>query len=288
MNKIEKYNYDEFKKDLPKYVVYIVDKNDKFHKVLTTGKIKKKNLISILENKYKNTPYEFFIVFKFGFHTGMKPLQGGPLSITISSLVFNDANKLVSGYTKDKKYKNIHGKVWFQRKYLNVNGWSDDYLDCIVENLLNGKVKLLPLVVNMFNVDFGDRCKKKEKPKTYKIKDENNELKNLINQIEETKINKPIDTKELKEKIKLIESFFKPTNKKDDTHSINDVINLMEEVKRTKINNKIDKDEINKLIKQLEEKKEEPKKYKKSKDDNSDHPLSDFILNNSHLFSSRF
>jgi hypothetical protein len=240
MNKIEIFNYDEFKKDLPKYVVYIVDKNNKFHKVLTTKDKSRKEILSILENKYKNKTNIFFIVFKFGFHTGMKPLQGGPLSITISSLVFNDANKLVSGYTKDKKYKNIHGKVWFQRKYLNINGWSDDYLNCMVEGLLSGKVQLLPLVVNMFNVEFGDICEKVQKTKNKISNKDDTELKDLINQIKETKINKPIDTKELKDKIKLIESFSKSDNKND----INDLLKIIKDIKKTKIKNKNDIDNL--------------------------------------------
>jgi hypothetical protein len=224
MNKIEKYNYDEFKKDLPRYVVYLVyvdtnkPKEYEYYKKILSFNGSHKELVKYLEKEYKNlNKSSFFIVFKFGFHTGTKPLQGGPLSITISSLVkesfFNKMKnefntKLVSGYTKDNKYKNIHGKVWFQRKWLNVNGWSNDYLDCIVENLLNGKVKLLPLVVNKFNVDFEDKCKKRKQKNT-------DEIYKLINQLEKTKINKPINTKELKDKIKLIESFFKPTNIND-------------------------------------------------------------------------
>lgn len=452
MNRIEKYDYNEFKKDLPRYVVYLVyvDRDTKneyeYYKKILSFNGSHKELVKYLQKEYKQlNKNSFFIVYKFGFHTGYQPLQGGPLSITVSTLVKdfyinifkNYDTRLVSGYTKDKKYQKFHGKVWFQRKYLNINGWSDDYLDCMTEGLLSGQVKLLPLVVNMFNVEFGDICKKMAKEnKTSKKKD--TELEDLIKQIEKTKINKPIDTKELKDKIKLIESFSKPTNKiekylielknkfdindnyyqaykiknnkiiligststktelnkainenlpelikedikyiikisynisiknflngpisitatiqeinkgklskknikvntvyytldelqhrkllkndfkllvngllnntidsnplkiytisdiinnvkEDKPNSINDIINLMNEVKRTKINNKIDKTEINKLIEQLEQKKEpkKSKKYKKSKDDVSDHPLSDFILNNSYLFENRF
>jgi hypothetical protein len=232
MNRIEKYKYDEFKKDLPRYVVYIVDdKNNKFNEILRTKDKSKKEILTILEKKYKNLNNKsFFIVFKFGFHTGMKPLQGGPLSITMSTLVFNDANKLVSGYTKDKKYQPFHRKVWFQRKWLNVNGWSDDYLDCMMEGLLSGKVELLPLVVNMFNVYFKDICEKRKKNKTSKKKnnDFNNELKDLIKQFNETKINKPIDTKEIEDKFKLIESFSKPNNKIN-----NEINNYLIKLKKT-------------------------------------------------------
>jgi len=311
MNKIEKYDYENIKEELKKskYIVYLVyvdtnkPKDYEYYKKILSFNGSHKELIKYLEKEYKNlNKQSFFIVFKFSFHTGTKMLQGGPLSITISSLVkeifFNKMKneydtKLVSGYTKDNKYKKIHGKIWFQRKWLNINGWSDDYLDCMIEGLLSGKVKLLPLVVNMFNVYFSDICEKRKKKNT-------NEIYKLIDQLKKTEINKPTDTKEIEEKFKLIESLSKPkkkdkTNdinkvkkKQDKRNSINDVIDLINEVKRTKINNKIDKTEINKLIKQLEAKKEEPKKYKKSKDDVSDHPLSDFILNNSHLFSNRF
>jgi hypothetical protein len=241
MNKIKKYNYEDIRNELPRYVVYIVDKNNKFHSIFRTGLIKKK-LISFLETNYRFRPYEFFIVYKFGFHTGTKPLQGGPLSITISSLVFDDHNhyKLVSGYTKDKKYKNFHGKVWFQRKYLETFGWHNDYLDCITKDLLDGKVHLLPLIVNMFNVYFPN-CHIKEKPKTYTLKHKDMEIVNLINRIKETEIKDKINTKELKDKLKEIESISKTNNKK----KTNDLLKIIKDIKKTKIK---DKSDINNLL----------------------------------------
>jgi hypothetical protein len=263
MNKIEKYDYENIKEELKKskYIVYLVyvdtnkPKEYEYYKKILSFNGSHKELIKYLEKEYKNlNKQSFFIVYKFSFHTGKKPLQGGPLSITISSLVkeifFNkikneyDTN-LVSGYTKDNKYKKFHGKVWFQRKYLNINGWSDDYLDCMTEGLLSGKVKLLPLVVNMFNVDFGDICEKRKKKNT-------NEIYKLIDQLKKTEINKPTDTKEIEEKFKEIESLSKPTN-------INDLLKIIKDIKKTKIKNKndidnllypqqLDEDEINFLI----------------------------------------
>jgi len=219
MNRIKKYNYEDIRKELPKYVVYIVDKNNEFHSILRTGNIKKKDLISFLETNYRYKPYEFFVVYKFSFHTGTKPLQGGPLSIIISSLVFDDNNKLVSGYTKDKKYKDVHGRVWFQRKFLEIYGWHNDYLDCMTKDLLDGKVHLLPLVVNMFNVDFPN-CKIKEKPKTYTIKHEDMEIVKMIKQLKEKELSEHIDTKELKDKLKELENI-KTSNELDNIKTSN-------------------------------------------------------------------
>ena len=45
-------------------------------------------------------------------------------------------------------------QVWFKRKYLEEFGWKDSYLEKIISKLLANKVKLYPLVTNIFNVDF--------------------------------------------------------------------------------------------------------------------------------------
>lgn len=144
------YKYEDIRDELKKYkyITYNV-KNNKYEKGI---KIKgtKSELIEKLEKK-KNVDY--YICFKFGFHTGTKQLQGGPLSITISTFVFvND--ELKNGFTYDKKYKQLNGKVWFQKKYLEKFGWSESYLETIITKLLNGKSKLNPLVINMYNVEF--------------------------------------------------------------------------------------------------------------------------------------
>lgn len=131
---------DKLKKN--KYIIYLV-KNNNFKLILKHSGTKKE-LIDILVNKYKKEFHNnHFICYKFSFHTGTKPLQGGPLSVSISSL----KNEIVNN-------KNIHGKVWFQRKYLEKFGWSDLYLDNMTKKLITGKVDLLPLVVNMYNVYF--------------------------------------------------------------------------------------------------------------------------------------
>lgn len=154
------YNYEDIRDELKKhkYIIYLIDNNNYKLILKHSGpkkeliNILKKELINILEKKYKNNNY-YFICYKLSFHTGTKPLQGGPLSITISSLIFID-NQLKSGYTYDKKYKKFNGKVWFQRKYLEKNGWKSSYLDNMTKKLVSGKVDLLPLVVNMYNVNF--------------------------------------------------------------------------------------------------------------------------------------
>lgn len=146
------YNYENIRDALKKhkYIIYLIDNND--YKLIIKHNGTKKELINILEKKYKNKNY-FFLCYKFSFHTGTKPLQGGPLSITISSFIFID-NNLKSGFTYDKKYKKFHGKVWFQRKYLEKNGWKYLYLDNMTKKLISDKIELLPLVVNMYNVYF--------------------------------------------------------------------------------------------------------------------------------------
>lgn len=147
------YKYENIRDELKKhkYIIYLI-KNDKLPKMILKYLGTKKELINILENKYKNID-NYFICYKFSFHTGTKPLQGGPLSITISSLIFID-NSLKNGFTYDTKYKKIHGRVWFQKKYLEKFGWDYSYLDNMTKKLISGKIKLLPLVVNMYNVHF--------------------------------------------------------------------------------------------------------------------------------------
>jgi hypothetical protein len=142
---------DELKKS--KYIIYYVE-NNKYKQLLKFNGLKN-DLISKLENKYnKSTNNNFyFICLKFGFHTGEKLLQGGPLSITINTFIFIN-NELKSGFTYDKKYRQIHGKVWFQRKFIEKFGWKDLYLENIVNKLINGKVNLAPLSINMYNICF--------------------------------------------------------------------------------------------------------------------------------------
>jgi hypothetical protein len=144
------YNYEDIRDELKKYkyVIYNI-KNNKFEQGIKF-KGKKSELIEKLEKK-KNV--DFYVCFKFGFHTGTKPLQGGPLSITISTFLFIN-NELKNGFTHDNKCKQFNGKVWFQKKYLEKFGWSDKYLETIITKLINNKAKINPLVVNMYNVEF--------------------------------------------------------------------------------------------------------------------------------------
>lgn len=150
------YIYENIRDELKKYkyIIYSVDNNN--YKLVLKFKGTKKELIDKIEEKFKNKMNNlnfYFICYKFGFHTGTKPLQGGPLSITINTYVFFE-NQLKNGFTLDKKYRQIDGKIWFQKKYLEKYGWDIIYLDNISKKLINGKVNLLPLVVNMYNVYF--------------------------------------------------------------------------------------------------------------------------------------
>ena len=102
------FNYEDIRDELKKnkYVIYKV-KNNKFILELKFNGTKSE-LIEELGKKIIN--FDYFICFKFGFHTGTKPLQGGPLSVTISTFDFIE-NKFKNG-------KQINGKIWFQKKYL--------------------------------------------------------------------------------------------------------------------------------------------------------------------------
>jgi len=147
------FKYEDIRDELKKYkyIIYII-KNNKYELVLKFVGTKNE-LVKKIGKKYKNIGDSYFICFKFGFHTGTKPLQGGPLSVTISTFIFvND--ELKNGFTYDKKFKQASGKVWFQRKFLERNGWSDKYLETMITKLITGKVILMPLVVNMYNVEF--------------------------------------------------------------------------------------------------------------------------------------
>lgn len=142
---------DELKKN--KYVIYIVENNK--YELAFKFDGSKSELKEKITKKYlkKNTLDLFFVCFKFSFHTGTKPDQGGPLAIKLSTLLFID-NELVNGFTHNEKCRKLVHTVWFQRKYLEKNGWSDKNFEIMISKLLAGKAKLYPLMINMFNVEF--------------------------------------------------------------------------------------------------------------------------------------
>ena len=149
------HNYENIRDELKKnkYVIYIIVNNKIDIAFKFSGN--KNELKEKITKKYlkKNKPNIFFVCFKFNFHTGTKPLQGGPLAVTLSSFLFiND--KLVDGYKHNDICKKFMYQVWFKRKYLEEFGWKDSYLEKIISKLLANKVKLYPLVTNIFNVDF--------------------------------------------------------------------------------------------------------------------------------------
>lgn len=147
------YVYEEIRDELKKYkyVIYKIKNNNFEFGIKFKGT--KKELYQKLEQKYKKSKNDFYVCFKYGFHTGTKLLQGGPLSVTISTFVIIDG-EVKNAFTTGPKFKYINGKVWFQRKFLEKNGWSDKYFEIMTSKLITGKVKLMPLVVNMYNVEF--------------------------------------------------------------------------------------------------------------------------------------
>ena len=157
-----KFNYDEIKEELKKhkYIVFKIDQpSNKYKKILSISETKK-NIINLLETKYENYSIKkktsmFFILIKFSFHTGTKMLQGGPLSITISTLVFHEGStRLTNGFNYGNIYSYVSCKLWFPKKYLEINGWKNEYLDNILNKLLNKKVKVPRLGINTYNTLF--------------------------------------------------------------------------------------------------------------------------------------
>jgi len=150
------YKYEEIRDELKKnrYTVYVIE-NQKYKLVFkfngTKSELKEK-----LKKKYlkKNKPDMFFVIFKFSFHTGEKSDQGGPLGVKLSTLVFDKDNELDNGYTYNEINRRFVHTVWFQRQFLEEEGWSDNYFNIMIEKLLAGKVKIYPLVKTKFNVKF--------------------------------------------------------------------------------------------------------------------------------------
>jgi hypothetical protein len=145
------YVYEEIRDELKKnrYVIYKVDRNKPELAFKFSGK--KSELKEKITKKYlkKNNPHLFFVCFKFSFHTGTKQFQGGPLAVRLSSFIFHN-NELVSGYRHNDQCKKFLYDVWFPKKYLEKNGWDDNYLENIINKLLKDKVKMYPLVVNTY------------------------------------------------------------------------------------------------------------------------------------------
>ena len=94
----------------------------------------------------KNKSGMFFVSFKFGFHTWNKQFQGGPLAVRLSTFAFKDG-ELVNGYKHNEKCERFI-------KHLEESGWNESYLEKIITKILSGKVKLYPLLVTIFNIQF--------------------------------------------------------------------------------------------------------------------------------------
>ena len=113
------YVYEEIRDELKKnrYVIYKVENNKPELALKFNGK--KSELKEKITKKYlkKNKPGMFFVSFKFGFHTGTKQFQGGPVVVRLSSFIFHN-NELVNGYKHNEKCERFMYDVWFSRKHL--------------------------------------------------------------------------------------------------------------------------------------------------------------------------
>jgi len=88
----------------------------------------------------------YFIIGKITFHTGKKFYQGGPIALNLNVVAFIN-NKLVNlKKTKEDKFnlirKNQIGIVWFDKQFIEKNGWKNKYIDNVIEKLITNKVKL--------------------------------------------------------------------------------------------------------------------------------------------------
>jgi hypothetical protein len=159
------YKYEEIRDKLKeyRYVIFSV-KDEKEFKMILRFNGTKSELKEEITNSFQkfNKENYFFVIFKFRFKTGNKPFQGGPLGVKLSTLKFLN-NKLENASVFCQICKNFMYTVWFQRKFLESNGWDDNYFNIMIQRLLSGKTKLYPLVINMFNVEFLDMFSKYER-----------------------------------------------------------------------------------------------------------------------------
>lgn len=116
-----RYNYIDIKKDIKKSgkLCYWFDN---FGNNILTGNSKNKTTNQMKKLDKKEGIYYRFIIT---FHSGKKPLQGGPIGVNVQEWKQDDTFHKVSG--------NKNGVIWFDEGYLERMGWKDSYMNIIYE-----------------------------------------------------------------------------------------------------------------------------------------------------------
>ena len=103
----------------------------------------------------KMDPNVYFIIGKITFHSGKKLGQAGPIALNLNVVAFIDGKLTNVVKTSNPKYdhlKNLKGVIWFDKTYLEKNGWSNGYLDNIIKKLIKGNIVLMQRMI--YHVKF--------------------------------------------------------------------------------------------------------------------------------------
>ena len=124
------YNYEDIKNKLKesKKLVYWLDEKGN---ILLVDSSKTKSKEKIKKVKYNGILFRFNI----SFHTGSKAWQGGP--IAMHTTVFNKELKELSN-VKNTQFDHKNGIIWFDKDYLEMKGWKENYIN-IAHKILTKK-----------------------------------------------------------------------------------------------------------------------------------------------------
>lgn len=156
------HNIDEIKKNIKdnlRTFIYYIDAKKNINMIIkANGKKEAKNKLIELINNHKVKTDGYFLLLKITFHTVTVWWKGGPIGISID-LYYVDDNLLknINRTTNNKYYdegRTMTGVVWFTKYFLENKGWNNDYLDNIVNRLVNGKSILEKLLVTEYHVKF--------------------------------------------------------------------------------------------------------------------------------------
>jgi hypothetical protein len=103
----------------------------------------------------KMDPDVYFIIGKITFHSGKKFGQAGPIAFNLDVVAFSDGklfNVIKSSNTKYTHLKKLKGVIWFDKIYLEKNGWSNNYLDNIIKKLIKGNINIMQRMI--YHVKF--------------------------------------------------------------------------------------------------------------------------------------
>ncbi len=103
----------------------------------------------------KLDPNVYFIIGKITFHSGEKFGQAGPIAFNLNVVAFSDGklfNVIKSSNQKYTHLKKLKGVIWFDKTYLEKNGWSNNYLDNIIKKLIKGNINIMQRMI--YHVKF--------------------------------------------------------------------------------------------------------------------------------------